>query len=419
MDSTRIVAKMVVMAVCMALLAPALSHAGPKVVIKPSISTSVRYDDNYYEAEDRERPVYTYRVSPGVEVGYQTARTQITADYTLRLHWYDDADDLQVNSQTGKLEAPASDADFVGHRGVLDIRTKPLDRITLMLNENYLRTREAGQADKFSNSTSRAEYYVNRISPGIAYEWGRRFTTQARYQSERLGYVDDSGEDSVEHRGMFDFIYHITPKSSLDMEYQIWARNYEATSSDYLSNRLAAIYRHQINHFGIEASTGYHRRDFDDTGVEDDDTFAWSLSLVGQNPSRPNTARSWFELTAAQDYNDIGTGNEYFKASRLSLSGGHTFVRKFMVGLDMSYQRSNYLNLYGVSDYNPNVLIEREDDTYRVAGKLGYRPLDWLFLNLESGYETRESNWAGRDYDNAFVETTIGLAYNLGDSIDM
>jgi hypothetical protein len=390
--------------------------AGPKVVIKPKISTSARYDTNYYKADARSRGVYTYRVDPGIQIGYETAKTRINADYVMQLHYYFDDDKRIKNSQTGKLEPKTSDSNFTGHLATLSAKTSPLDRVTLSLEDTFHRTRDPGSSDRFSNSTDRAEYYINKITPGIAYKFGDRFASQVRYQSEQVGYIDNAGEDSVENRGILNLIYKLNKKQSMDLEYKIWNRDYEYNSADYLSNEALLIYRQQFNHLGVEAGTGYHNRSFDEDTIEDKDGFAGKFAIVGQNPPAPKEARSYFRFGAEHDMNDLGTGDSYYRATKVELTGGHNFIKKFLVSASASYQYSDYLGSYGLDSSNKPV--EREDDLLKLSGRVGYKLLDWLALSVETGWETRDSNHLGKDYDNTFVLGTLGLEYNVGEHLD-
>jgi hypothetical protein len=39
---------------------------------------------------------------------------------------------------------------------------------------------------------------------------------------------------------------------------------------------------------------------------------------------------------------------------------------------------------------------------------------DWLTFSLTAGFEERDSNVAGNDYDNTYYMAKLDLVYNLG-----
>jgi hypothetical protein len=100
--------------------------------------------------------------------------------------------------------------------------------------------------------------------------------------------------------------------------------------------------------------------------------------------------------------NDDGTGDEYYTASYVRLAGGYRFTELIEASAKAQYQNSDY-------DRSPE-----NDDTYLLSGKLGYKPLDYLTLGIEGGYETRDSNLDGFDYKNTFVLFTLAVDYDLG-----
>jgi hypothetical protein len=100
--------------------------------------------------------------------------------------------------------------------------------------------------------------------------------------------------------------------------------------------------------------------------------------------------------------NDFGSGDEYYTASYVRFEGGYRLTELIEASAKAKYQNS---------DYDQS---SENDDTYLLSGKLGYKPLDYLTLGIEGGYETRDSNLDGIDYKNTFVLFTLAVNYDFG-----
>lgn len=150
-----------VVSVAIALLAfcfPGHGSAADKFTIKPKIAASWQTDSNFYKAETNKKEVYTYLVQPGLEFGYQTAKSRILLDYTLNAYYYDDQDDVPAGQKA------ESENNFFGHTARLSARTQPFGRLLLGLDELFYKTRDAGLSDTFSNAIDRDKYYINQVT---------------------------------------------------------------------------------------------------------------------------------------------------------------------------------------------------------------------------------------------------------------
>jgi hypothetical protein len=375
---------------------PVQGLAAGKITIKPKVSASWQLDSNFYKAETIERDVYTYLVQPGIELGYETPKSQVLLNYTLDSYYYDDKDTVPAGEQAADKE------DYFGHTATLMARYRPLDRVLLGLDESYYRTRDPAQSDRFSNAIDRDKYSINRLTPLVFYEFGPKFTAGLRYRNTQTDYDLASREDSTENRTMFDLIYNLTRLTSLDLEYQRWKRDYDLTTSDYTSDQIKLIFRKQFKYFSFEVGGGYQEREFDDPTPKDIDVFTYRIAITGQNPPAPDPWRSHITFAAEQNFNDSGTGDSYFEAHRFSLDAGHLFEEKILVGIEGYYQ---------ISDYET---APREDKTYDISGSLGYLFTDWLTFSITVGFEERNSNLAGYDYDNRYYMAKLDFVYDLG-----
>jgi hypothetical protein len=381
--------------------------AAGEVTVKPRFAATWRADNNFYRAEALDREVWTYLLQPGVDLGLEAPKSLVSMNLTLNDYTYDDQDPVPPGQQ------PASKEDYTGHTLVLKARYRPSDRLLLGIEDSNYKTRDPAQSDVFSNSIDREKYTINRLTPQVFYDFGPKFSLGVKYRYTETDYDVATGEDSTEHRAVFDLVYNLTPKTSLDLEYQHWNRDYSVATSDYTSDQINLIVRKQFQYLSLEAGGGYHDRSFDDETVEGIDVFTYRIAVIGQNPPAPEPMpRSYITCALEQNLNDQGIGEEYFTARRFSLDAWRLFREKIVASIGLFYQTSDYERTTGLTPEGTIAL--REDETSVISGGLGYRYTDWLTLSITAGFEDRESNLAGLSYDNRYYMATLDFTYELG-----
>jgi len=361
--------------------------------IVPKVSGSWRYDSNYFKADFNERSVFTYLLQPGLDLGIETAKSSVKLNYTLDAYWYDDRDSVPP------FERAASDYNYVGQTGDLKMRYQAFPRLQFGLDDTLRLTRDPGQSDQFSDSIIRAKYCLNAVTPLMIYEFGPKFNAAVRYRNTKIDYLDPKDiEDSRENRGIFDFIYNFNRRNSIDLQYQYWRKDYEV-SSDYSSNQVKLIFRRQMRSFDLIVGAGYQNRNYTDSTLGSDGVFTYNVILDGEILEN---RRAYATFRTEQNLNDQAFGSDYFIATRFGLSGGYEFTPKLSADALTSYQ---------ISDYQ---LTPRKDKTYTLSGGVNYRFTRWMAFNVAVGYETRDSNIFGLDYDNTFVIARLNFAYEIG-----
>jgi len=383
---------------------PMSVFAASRFNVQPRISTSWEVDSNFYRAESLERKVYTYSVSPGLKAQFESAKTNLKLDYALDALYYEDQDPVPP------AEKSAEDENYIGHTFTGEARYQAFDRLLVGLNGSYYLTRDPAQSDNLGNSINRDKYSITRITPILLYDFGPKFTAGLRYRNTKLDYSPENREDSNENRGIFDLVYNFTTKTSMDLEYQYWQKDYAQNTSDYTSNQAKLIFRRQFRIFNLEAGAGYQQRNFDDPGLDDESTFTYNLNFGGDKTIANRTTRVSFGVE--QNLNDQAEGNNYFIATRFVINAGHDFTRKVLGELGAYYQISDYQNTYGLdSDGN---IEKRKDDTYEIFGKINYKFARWLVFSVTGGIEKRDSNIAGLSYTNTYFITGLGFVYDVG-----
>ena len=389
---------------------PAIGLAVPKFIIKPKFSTSWRLDSNFWKSERDEREVYTYLFQPGIDLGFKTAKTKILLDYTFDIHRYDDGDSVPFGARS------ASDEDFNGHTLIFQSRHKFSKRLTLGLDDSYYKTRDPAESDRFDDSISRQKYFVNRITPMLYYDFGEKFTLQLRYRNTVYDYKGIGGDydDSDEHRGMFDLIYHFSRTASFDFEYQHWQKDYDVVTSDYKSDQINLIFNKEFKFFTFGAGGGYHERDFDNSALSDVHVWNYVISVLAEKEGREEDSppRSYIRLSTERNFNDQALGDRYFIATTYTLDMGRVFKEKIKLDITAYYQNSDYKVGRGLTS-GGNIAL-RDDDIYHISADIGYIFNDWLTFTITGGYKDRESNWRGYDYLNKYVIAKIDFRYDLG-----
>ena len=386
--------------ICMACFI-STGFAEGRFLIKPIIETGFQRDDNFFKSENQTRSVDTWNIKPGISLGYTTGKTLVSMDYYLNYQDYDDQDTPPAGQRS------ADSFDYTEHKIDFNASTRPSERLELGLGNVFWKTRDPASADASSDAVDRYKYNMNRFSPWVQYQLADKFGLGLRYTNLMLDYTDDApgqGEDAVENRGGLTLSYYFNSTTSFDLGYQLWAYDYDKTSVDYDSQQVMAGINHQFNYFTARAEAGYHKREFDrfvPTG--DLDAFAWRVSLIGQNPREAvPVPKSSVYLALGSNFNDIGTGDTYYTATRLDARLTYLVLEKINLILKGWYQNSDY------------EVSTREDDRWFISGAADYLFQNRFTLGIEAGREERDSNRAGMDFENNFVMLKAGFSYDLG-----
>ena len=381
-----------------------------KFIIKPMANVSGRLDTNFFKTERGEREVYTYLFAPGIQLGVETTKLEVLFNYTLEAYFYDDKSSVPAG------EKPADDLDYVGHLLSLNTRYRPFRRLTLGVDDSFYRTRYQTAYDRLSDSTDLYRYDINRLTPMIFYDFENRFSTGLRYRWTEINYEDSGISDSTEHRLIYNLIYDPNRTTTLDLECQLWTMDYDFGSSDYTSDQFKLIVQKRYKYFAFDAGVGYHMRSYDRSGWSDEDTFAYKVYILGQNPAPPEgrrflgniflRPRSEFYLSAERNFNNLGS---LYTADRFTMDAGHIFLEKIHVRVKGYYQMSDYVSSYGLTP--GGALKKRSDDTYKISGSVGYLFTERLELSLVGGIENRDSNLANADYNNKYI--TLRFDFNF------
>ncbi len=375
--------------------------------VQPRVEVGAKYNSNFWKTEKNEVGVNTYTLKPGVAIGYETARTEVVLDAMLEAFWYDDRD-----APPAGIPA-ASDQDYVGFDGEIQVNHKLTDRLNVEINDQLNVLRDQGLAQLNDDTTDRDKHLINYFEPTAFYDFGNKFGLLVGYRNTITDY-ETNPEDSIENRGILDLVYNLNRTSALFLDYQLWERNYdEEQFSDYLSSKLALNYEKSFRYYKINVGGGYHHRDYDSHEILDElDVFSWNLQAVWEDQQatgrsdittiqfgRP--AKTRFQFDVGHGLNDDAFSDEYFVATYLRLAGNYWITERIKASAWGSFQNSDYET------------SDRNDDTYHLKGQLGFKPFEELLVALEAGYEKRDSNYAGSNYDDTYVGLNCTFDYDF------
>jgi polysaccharide biosynthesis protein VpsM len=388
--------------------------AATTITIKPMVTLTGHYDDNFYKDEDIERDVYTYVVRPGVQIGIDTAKSRTDFSYTLDRYYYNDLSDSSTGEDSAETE------NYFGHFAYLDTRYVLTERLTLGLRDSFYYTRRVDRYDEYSDSSGRERHWVNRITPRIYYELEDRFAAGLRYRRQDIDYEISDRLDSVEHRFLGDLLYNPSRTKTFDLNYSYWTYDQVDDESDYTSNQIGLAFQQRYKYFTFEAGAGYHWRNYFEPEVSDGDTMTWRFAVGGQKPPSYEIGRRALDTEAIgisshiffdyeRNFNTLGS---FRTDDRFTLSLGHLFWEKIKLILRGYYQLSDYEDFTGTTDDGDTKT--REDDVYGISASIKYLLMDQWHISLTAGHTDRDSNVSGYSYDNNFVTLDLEFSYLFG-----
>ena len=368
------------------------------------ITAWTRYDSNFFKAEENERSVFTLLVAPGAEFKFETPKMMIRLALTLEAYLYEDLDSVPSG------EREASDDNYLGPLGIIDLQYSPTRRLALGLANSYYITRDPSQSDQFSTAIDRRKYGINRLTASTFYDFENRFSIGARYRWTDITYFEGDVGDSTEHRGILNVLYNPRRTSTFDLEYQIWSQRYEVTEfQDYNSNQIKLIYQKRFKYWSFDGGIGWHYRDYQEPGVGSVDTLAYKFAALYQNPPPPEItqyrgeaivrAKSHAYLALERNFNDLGAN---YRADRLTSSLSHVFKDKIRASLRGYFQRNDY------------IFTDREDDVWEFNIGIGYLITQKMEISAIGGRQERDSNVRGLSYTNNYALLRFDFNYDLG-----
>jgi hypothetical protein len=354
---------------------PFLSWA--EIHLEPTMMVEEEHTDNFFRTETDKTSMFITRVAPGINFQALTERSRVDLTYVFSYYWY--------NSPSAKFDAASYN--YAGQDLNLFASTQLYSRLKLGLLESYLLTREPAYLDTFTQIVTNSKYWRNRISPSLAYDISEKGEASLAFRNELLNYLTKirppGEEDSYENRGILTLTYNFNTKHHLDLETQVWNRNYSGNiNSEYNAYQSMLIFRREFSStFDGQIGAGYQFREFFQSSYGNVGLFAFLVRLNG------TTENSKISLAVERNFNDFTNYDDYFSAYLLRVAGEHLFLGKIRTYLGGFYQFGSYID------------SPRRDGIWNLVGGVGY--LFWdkrLELSVEYNYTNRNSNQVGAGY---------------------
>jgi len=387
-----------------------------KIQLKPMITVQVQQDSNYYRTEINEREVYTYGVTPSINLVSKTKKTNIYANYSFTYNSYDYKDPAQTP------EDAANDRDsFTEHAATLEGDYAINYLTTAKVGASYHKTIDQAHGDVLSNTMERREFDVFRIQPLIkgAFPIIKKLPLQLAYRYTNTDFKDSQYQDSTEDRVMVDTYYKLGNEErehTVGLQYHHWWTKYsgeqEASyeTSDYQSDQIRLTGLYQFENYSLDAGIGYQMRTFDEENKEDLNSTSYSLAFKSGELLQFFGRKANITAKYIRNLNATDGGDGYFTGDRYSLDIGYNIFKGIV---------SKFQGVWQHSKYEDGVFDGREDDLYRISAILGYK---WIIFGnvpvhfgIKGGYEWRDSNWEqgqspnyqGYDFENTYFAAIL------------
>jgi hypothetical protein len=388
----RLLPLIIVIMAALSSLSPA--YAETSVQVTPLLLFQNEYNNNFNLNDENRAKVWAITVAPGLKLTALGARTALSFSYSLPYTTYIDIGDSLESSNNS----------YLGHDLSLSLARRIFTRMTVGFNESFILTEQPTYTDVFTTRIDRSKYWRNRIEPYLSYELGPKGEIRVGYRQETLDYLDSwmSEEDSIENRGIVTLTYNLNSRNHIDLENQVWARNYDGENSSYDAYQGKVIFRHDFNNY-LRGRTGlgYQLRNFNNPGFGEDGSFAFDAGLVGSTDRTKTTFLLQYGLS------DFAQDEGYFRAFRSDLSFEwivRSVYRPYVGGF---YQSSDYLNR------------DRQDNTVNLYVGLGYLISNRYEISIEYNRLNNYSSDPYFDYgDNRFfIRFTAKGDFNLAERV--
>ncbi len=405
------------------LLIAGMDVAYAKIQLSPMIMVKVQQDSNFYRTEINEREVYTYSVTPAINLVSKTKKTNVYANYSFTYNSYDYQDPAPTS------EDAANDKDSFTEHAVMLEGDYTFNFLTnAKVGASYHKTIDQAHGDVLSNTMERREFDVFRVKPHIkgVFPIFKKIPLSLGYRYSNMDFQDPQYQDSTEDRVMFDTYYRFGDEENertLGLQWHHWWTKYSGGSadydtSDYQADQIRLTGQYPFPNIIFDAGIGYQIRTFDDKSMEDLDAISLSFAVISDELLEFFGKKADVKAELIRNLNATDGGDGYFTGDRFSLDIGYNIFKGII---------SNFKGVWRHSKYEEGLFDGREDDYYLISAILGYQ---WVIFNkwaidleLKGGYEWRESNWVqgqpphyhGYDFDNTYFALMLSTDLEMPD----
>jgi hypothetical protein len=293
------------------------------------------------------------------------------------------------------------DLDYIGHNLRLMAKRMISDRLKVGVEELFLLSRRPTDVSMVSNQISAAKYYRNWLSPYLEHQLTDRTSLRLKFRFDDLHYLETftpSDEDSTAYSVDVTLGHELNSRTNVYVDARAMARTYDFSADYNAYQAVVGIARKFNPRWRGEISLGAQRKDFD---KEIEGVVENSTKMIGMAKITRETNKTLTELAFAHYPADLGTGNSYYSADRVSLDFFYSLYAKTRLAASIFFEGLGY-------DEEENWRGDKRDDKIYGGDFLIQCPLkNWLILSFGYTRIQRDSNLSNSDYNENRVFFSI------------
>ncbi|MEE8301677.1 MAG: outer membrane beta-barrel protein, partial [Candidatus Tectomicrobia bacterium] len=394
---------------------------GPVRLFIP-VTLAEEFSDNFFQDNDE---MEEYRTSIGTGAVFRLERGRSFVSL--------------ANTTNVTYDARAEESDFgfanlslnVGHQ---------LPRLSLALNESFVRDNDPDLADSAGTRRGRRTFLRNRVSPQMRYAFSRLTSMTLGYTNTlveveggvngddsithtvatdiqhqfsrvltgRISYAftaddSDGAADTQAHDASVDMGYTFDPRTSFALRAFGSVTDRSNGGEDSQTYGASFGLRRQFTSF-LGAFVSIGATVFEEEGDDPEVRLNWQVNLDGDLPFSRRTSLT---LNSRQEVADT-TGNVdavgIVLSQSVSLTLNHVVSRALLTSLFVNYTRTEFLeDSVGTS----GAVKGREDNFWRAGARASYALTRVWSLSLVYLYRRRDSNLRDSDFDENRVTFTL------------
>jgi hypothetical protein len=368
-----LIRKLHLVAVCLFLL------AGPSWAafdFHPSLFVEEAYNDNINSSSDNEEDDWITTIQPGISLEYDSRSVTAVIDYSLRYLFYKENSEDNLEEFEDVQQANAMIDFFEG---------RPF---TLHLSETISREALDETDDNELSESNRSTVYHLTVVPEYDLRLSSTLLVIFGYEFDHIVYVEDEGDDSIEHTGRVTVVKDLSDSTSVNAGYAYRIFDADDDADFDRHDYSAGIDYNRGDRISVSVSGGYSDIEYDSGYTTDNINWAASLSYR-------QSAALLYTTALSQDY--VVSASDGLTET-LGASLGAVY-EKDSTGAELS-------TFWEDSDY---ILDDREDRVLGIRGSLS-RPLAAnLTAIVEAGYERGWYDDSGTEED--VNRLTAGLSF--------
>jgi hypothetical protein len=335
----------------------------------PALTLSEIYDDNFFNAEENEVSEYITRFMPSIAVDYEQARVDMSLAYTLDYRYF------------AKGERGNEAVHYLDFLTLLNWEDRYFFEIADRLAQVSLSsTRDYREESLFNNQS---DQNIFSLSPYIEVATSSRGTFKGGYQFIQVTYLDEEGEDKVDHSLFAEQSYELSTRTTASGGYRFLTEDGDEVDFDKhdLWGRLRYEFDENSYLFG---TAGFTWIDMQDEGANND--FYWDFGLSHD-----------FDVLVAT----IGVGVSYIEDPE----GSILREENARVAISRDWERSRVSASASISDFYDVDIDKRDTRRYGGTGSFLHEITSRLNGSLVfSAFRYEE------DIDDTWTRRLIGSA---------